>query len=78
MPVCNQDIIYCDTSESARNVPMAHSKSEQLAKLYMVLEIAKRNGNQLFITNIKRDIAALENGEESPLVKQYLTEEERK
>ena len=41
------------------------------------LNIAKANGNKLFIDNIERDIKALEAGEESPIIKEYLTPEER-
>ena len=51
---------------------------EQLAKLRMVLEVAEKNGNQLFIENIKRDIDALERGEDSPIIAEYLTEDERR
>ena len=49
----------------------------QLERLRTVLEVAKRNGNQLFIDNIEREIAALERGDCSPIVEEYLTEEER-
>ena len=52
--------------------------NEQLLEgLKKVLKIAKDNGNQLFIQNIERDIEALEAGKESPIVKEYLTAEER-
>ncbi len=51
--------------------------AEQLQRLNMVLEVARANGNQLFIDNIEREIAALESGEVSPIVQDYLTEEER-
>ena len=57
---------------------MVDPKDEQLAKLRMVLEVAKKNGNQLFIENIKRDIDALERGEDSPIIAEYLTEDERR
>ena len=57
---------------------MADPKDEQLAKLRMVLEVAEKNGNQLFIDNIKRDIDALERGEDSPIIAEYLTEDERR
>ena len=57
---------------------MADPKDEQLAKLRMVLEVAEKNGNQLFIENIKRDIDALERGEDSPIIAEYLTEDERR
>ena len=56
---------------------MADPKEEQLSKLRMVLAVAEKNGNQLFIDNIKRDIEALERGEESPIIAEYLTDEER-
>jgi|TARA_A100001011_G_scaffold299131_1_gene312204 hypothetical protein len=57
---------------------MADPKEEQLSKLRMVLVVAEKNGNQLFIDNIKRDIEALERGEDSPIIAEYLTEEERR
>jgi len=57
---------------------MVDPKDEQLAKLRMVLEVAEKNGNQLFIENIKRDIEALERGEDSPIIAEYLTEDERR
>jgi hypothetical protein len=41
------------------------------------LEVAKRNGNQLFIDNIEREIAAVKRGDHSPLITDYLTDEER-
>jgi hypothetical protein len=54
------------------------SDYEQLLEgLKKVLSIAKANGNTLFIDNIERDIKALEAGEESPIIKEYLTPEER-
>ena len=49
----------------------------QLERLRTVLEVARRNGNQLFIDNIEREIAALERGDCSPIVEEYLTDEER-
>ena len=49
----------------------------QLERLRTVLEVARRNGNQLFVDNIEREIAALERGDCSPIVEEYLTEEER-
>ena len=48
-----------------------------LERLKKVLSIAKANGNKLFIDNIERDIKALEAGEESPIINEYLTPEER-
>ena len=56
---------------------MEDSTLMQLERLRTVLEVAKRNGNQLFINNIEREIAALERGDCSPIVEEYLTEEER-
>ena len=54
------------------------SDYEQLLEgLKKVLSIAKANGNTIFIDNIERDIKALEAGEESPIIKEYLTPEER-
>ena len=51
---------------------------ERLLKgLKKVLNIAKANGNKLFIDNIERDIKALEAGEESTIIMEYLTLEER-
>ena len=55
----------------------AESVDDQLQKLERVLEVARRNGNQLFITNIERDIAALKQGQPSPIIAEYLTEQER-
>ena len=49
----------------------------ELQRLNKVLEIAKRNRNQLFIENIEREIAAIERGNNSPLIADYLTDEER-
>ena len=56
---------------------MADPNEEQLSKLRLVLAVAEKNGNQLFIDNIKRDIEALERGDESPIIAEYLTDEER-
>ena len=55
----------------------AESVNDQLQKLERVLEVARRNGNKLFIANIERDIAALKQGQPSPIIDEYLTEEER-
>ena len=49
----------------------------ELQRLNKVLEVAKRNGNQLFIENIEREIAAIERGDYSPLIADYLTDDER-
>ena len=56
---------------------MDNEQQTQLERLRTVLEVARRNGNQLFIDNIEREIAALERGDCSPIVEEYLTEEER-
>ena len=56
---------------------MDTEQQTQLERLRTVLEVARRNGNQLFIDNIEREIAALERGDCSPIVEEYLTEEER-
>ena len=42
-----------------------------------MLTVAKRNGNERFIQNIEREISAVQRGEHSPLIEEYLTEEER-
>ena len=55
----------------------AESVNDQLQKLERVLEVARRNGNKLFIANIERDIAALKQGQPSPIIAEYLTEEEQ-
>ena len=47
----------------------------ELQRLNKVLEVAKRNENQLFIENIEREIAAIERGDNSPLIADYLTDE---
>jgi hypothetical protein len=49
----------------------------ELQRLNKVLEVAKRNGNQLFIENIEREIAAIKRGDNSPLIADYLTDDER-
>ena len=49
----------------------------EIERLNKVLEVAKRNGNQIFIQNIEREIAAIKRGENSPLIADYLTDEER-
>ena len=58
---------------------MALNQDQQaeLDRLNKVLEVAKRNGNQIFVANIEREIAAILSGEHSPLIDDYLTEEER-
>ena len=49
----------------------------ELERLNKVLEVAKRNGNELFVENIEREIAAIKRGDNSPLIGVYLTDEER-
>ena len=49
----------------------------ELERLNKVLVVAQRNGNQLFVANIEREIAALNRGEDSPLIEDYLTDAER-
>ena len=56
---------------------MNNEQQAELERLERVLAVAKRNGNELFIQNIEREIAALQRGESSPLIEEYLTEEER-
>ena len=48
-----------------------------LVRLQRVLAVAKANKNQLFIQNIKREIAALQRGDCSPLIEKYLSKDER-
>ena len=56
---------------------MNNEQQEELKRLERVLAVAKRNGNGLFIQNIEREISAVQLGEHSPLIEEYLTEEER-
>ena len=56
---------------------MNNEQQAELERLERVLAVAKRNGNELFIQNIKREIIAVQRGERSPLIEEYLTEEER-
>ena len=56
---------------------MNNEQQAELERLERVLAVAKRNGNELFIQNIEREIAAFQRGEHSPLIEEYLTEEER-
>ena len=60
-----------------RLMVLNQEQQAELDRLNKVLDVAKRNGNQLFIANIEREIAATERGENSPLIADYLTEEER-
>lgn len=56
---------------------MNQEQQAELERLNKVLDVAQRNGNQLFIANIEREIAALKRGERSPLINDYLTDAER-
>ena len=56
---------------------MNNQQPAELERLERVLAVAQRNGNELFIQNIEREIAAIQRGESSPLIEEYLTEEER-
>ena len=56
---------------------MKNDHQAELERLKLVLAVAKRNGNELFIQNIEREISAVQRGEHSPLIEEYLTEEER-
>ena len=56
---------------------MNNEQQAELKRLERVLAVAKRNGNALFIQNIEREISAVQRGENSPLIEEYLTEEER-
>ena len=56
---------------------MNNEQQAELERLERVLAVAKRNGNELFIQNIEREIAAVQQGEQSPLIDEYLTDEER-
>ena len=56
---------------------MNNEQHAELERLERVLVVAKQNGNKLFIQNIKREISAVQRGEHSPLIEEYLTEEER-
>ena len=56
---------------------MNNEQQAELERLERVLAVAKRNGNELFIQNIEREISAVQRGEHSPLIDEYLTEGER-
>ena len=61
-------------------MPIEDNKTEagaELERLNKVLEVAKRNGNKLFIENIEREIEAVQRGDNSPLIEEYLTKDER-
>ena len=56
---------------------MKNDQQAELERLERVLAVAKRNGNELFIQNIEREISAVQRGENSPLIEEYLTAAER-
>ena len=56
---------------------MSNEQQAELERLERVLAVAKLNGNEFFIQNIEREIAAVQRGECSPLIEEYLTEEEQ-
>ena len=56
---------------------MDTEQQAELESLERVLAVAKRNGNERFIQNIEREISAIQRGEQSPIIEEYLTEEER-
>ena len=56
---------------------MNNEQQAELEHLERVLAVAKRNRNELFIQNIEREISAVQQGEHSPLIEEYLTAEER-
>ena len=56
---------------------MNNEQQAELERLELVLAVAQRNGNELFIQNIEREITAVQRGESSPLIEDYLTKEER-
>ena len=45
---------------------MNNEQQAELERLERVLAVAKRNGNELFIQNIEREISAVQRGEHSP------------
>ena len=59
------------------NESESNPSAAELKRLQRVLEVAKRNGNKLFIDNIEREISAVERGDQSPLITDYLTQDER-
>ena len=56
---------------------MNNEQQAELERLERVLGVAKRNGNELFIQNIEREISAVQRGGHSPLIEEYLTAAER-
>ena len=56
---------------------MNTEQQAELERLERVLTVAKRNGNELFIQNIEREISTVQQCAHSPLIEEYLTAEER-
>ena len=54
---------------------MNQDRQAELERLNKVLVVAQRNGNQLFIANIEREIALKGGG--LPWIEDYLTDAER-
>ena len=48
---------------NGRDAVLNQEQQAELERLQKVLAVAQRNGNQLFIANIEREIAALERGD---------------
>ena len=67
----------CQRGKSLTFHGINNEQPADLERLERVLAVAQRNGNELFIQNIEREIAAVQRGEHSPLIEEYLTEEER-
>ena len=67
----------CQRGKSLTFHGMNNEQQAELERLERVLAVAKRNGNELFIQNIEREIAAVQRGDNSPPIEEYLTEEER-
>ena len=77
-PACSAFLIQpCQRGESLSFHGMNNEQQAELERLERVLAVAQRNGNEFFIQNIEREIAAVQRGECSPLIEEYLTEEER-
>ena len=56
---------------------MNNEQQAELERLERVLAVAQTNGNEFFIQTIEREIAAVQRGECSPLIEEYLTDEDR-
>ena len=57
------------------NESESNPSAAELKRLQRVLQVAKRNGNKLFIDNIEREITAVERRDQSPLITDYLTQD---